>query len=209
MINPFHAGKSKPNAMEACYAAQRITFGPVVFQTCRALRDLGVLRELHRHPEGITLAALRGGTDLSRYALMRDPVLALTLLVIACPGALVISTPISVIAGIGHAAQQGILIKAGEYLETAGRIRAVAFDKIGTLTVGRPEVASVIPLDGLERTPDGDSDQKLLHWAAMAESGSEHPLARAVFRALEHERPAAGVDDFETVADGGISARPE
>jgi Cd2+/Zn2+-exporting ATPase len=144
------------------------------------------------------------------YALTRDPVLALTLLVIACPGALVISTPISVIAGIGRAARQGILIKGGEYLETAGRIRAVAFDKTGTLTVGRPEVASVTVLDGLGRTPgadNGNERQQLLHWAAVAEGGSEHPLARAVFRALEHEHPAPGADDFETVAGGGISAR--
>ena len=80
----------------------------------------------------------------------------------------------------------------------------------GTLTVGRPEVASVTVLDGLGRTPgadNGNERQQLLHWAAVAEGGSEHPLARAVFRALEHEHPAPGADDFETVAGGGISAR--
>ena len=69
MTDPFHAGESEPDAMEACYAAQRIAFGPVVFQTCRALRDLGVLRELYRHPGGITLTALQDATGLSRYAL--------------------------------------------------------------------------------------------------------------------------------------------
>lgn len=69
MKDPFHCGTSEPDAMEACYAAQRIAFGPVVFQTCRALRDLGVLRELHRHPEGVTLTALQSETALSRYAL--------------------------------------------------------------------------------------------------------------------------------------------
>jgi Cd2+/Zn2+-exporting ATPase len=143
------------------------------------------------------------------YALTRDPVLALTLLVIACPGALVISTPISVIAGIGRAARRGILIKGGEYLETAGRIRAVAFDKTGTLTMGRPEVASVIALDGLEPAPgtgDIGGRQHLLYWAALAEGGSEHPLARAVFRALDNGHPLPGADEFETVAGGGISA---
>ena len=143
------------------------------------------------------------------YALTQDPVLALTLLVIACPGALVISTPISVIAGIGRAARQGILIKGGEYLESTGRIRAVAFDKTGTLTAGRPEVASAIPLEGLARTPgieDGDERQQLLHWAAVAESGSEHPLAQAVFRALQLKQAGPGADEFETVAGGGISA---
>lgn len=69
MTDPFHADRSEPDAMEACYAAQRIAFGPVVFQVCRALRDLGVLRKLHGHPDGITLTALQGGTGLSRYAL--------------------------------------------------------------------------------------------------------------------------------------------
>lgn len=103
-----------------------------------------------------------------------DVVLALTLLVIGCPGALVISIPVAIVAGIGRAARNGILIKGGEYLETSAKISAVAVDKTGTLTEGRPQLTDVIVLDrALERT-------EVLRWAAAAEAGSEHPLARPI-----------------------------
>lgn len=107
------------------------------------------------------------------YAVTKDVALALTLLVIACPGALVISTPISVIAGIGRAARGGILIKGGEHLEAAGRIRAIAFDKTGTLTEGRPEVLTITPLAGIPALPAMPDEvmpgTRLLHWAALDE----------------------------------------
>ncbi|EMQ97349.1 heavy metal translocating P-type ATPase [Paeniglutamicibacter gangotriensis] len=103
-----------------------------------------------------------------------DVVLALTLLVIGCPGALVISIPIAIVAGIGRAARNGILIKGGEYLETSAKISAVAVDKTGTLTEGRPQLTDVVVLDAaLDRT-------EVLRWAAAAEAGSEHPLARTI-----------------------------
>lgn len=147
---------------------------------------------------------------IGAYAVTANIALALTLLVIGCPGALVISTPISVIAGIGRAARGGMLIKGGEYLETAGRIRAVAFDKTGTLTEGRPEVMTVTPLAGipaLPETADATSPRtRLLHWAALAESGSEHPLGRAVERALPEDYTGPRAESFETAPGGGVSA---
>ncbi|MBK1885658.1 heavy metal translocating P-type ATPase [Marinobacter sp. DY40_1A1] len=148
---------------------------------------------------------------IGAYLITKDVALALTLLVIACPGALVISTPISVIAGIGRAACGGILIKGGEYLETAGRIRAVAFDKTGTLTEGRPEVLTATPLAGIPALPgmagEDSPRTRLLQWAALAESGSEHPLGRAVERALPEGYVGPRVDQFETAPGGGISAQ--
>lgn len=98
--------------------------------------------------------------------------LALTLLVIACPGALVISTPVSIVAGIGNGAKHGVLIKGGEIIEKLGTVSVVAFDKTGTLTVGRPKV---VKLKGFNTTED-----ELLRIAAAAEKYSEHPLAKAI-----------------------------
>ncbi|MBN1485794.1 MAG: cadmium-translocating P-type ATPase [Chloroflexia bacterium] len=98
---------------------------------------------------------------------------ALVLLVIACPCALVISTPVSFAAAIAAAAQQGVLIKGGAYLEALGRLRALALDKTGTLTEGRPAVTQLL-------TFDGHSEQEVLRIAAAVETGSTHPLAQAV-----------------------------
>lgn len=110
-----------------------------------------------------------------------DVVLALTLLVIGCPGALVISIPVAIVAGIGRAALNGILIKGGEFLETSAKITAVAVDKTGTLTEGKPQLTDVIILDStLDRT-------EVLRWAAAAEAGSEHPLARPILETAREE----------------------
>ncbi|PYF97882.1 Cd2+/Zn2+-exporting ATPase [Georgenia satyanarayanai] len=103
-----------------------------------------------------------------------DVVLALTLLVIGCPGALVISIPVAIVAGVGRGARDGVLIKGGEHLEVSARIDTVALDKTGTLTEGRPHLTDVVVLaPGLSRAD-------VLTWAARAEAGSEHPLARPV-----------------------------
>ncbi len=122
--------------------------------------------------------------------LTRDLELALTLLVIGCPGALVISVPVALVAGIGRAARDGILIKGGEFLETAARVDTVALDKTGTLTVGRPALTDVVTRG------DWTADE-VLGWAARAEAGSDHPLALPVVE----EALARGLD-VPAVPDG-------
>ncbi len=123
---------------------------------------------------------------------------ALALLILACPCALVISTPVAIVSALGRASAAGVLVKGGAHLEQAATIRAVAFDKTGTLTEGRPKVTAVEPLDG-----DAGG---LLTLAASLEQGSEHPLARAIVRAAAERdlaiRPVAG---FEALT--GLGAR--
>ncbi|MHB1134068.1 MAG: heavy metal translocating P-type ATPase [Chloroflexota bacterium] len=103
---------------------------------------------------------------------------ALVLLVIACPCALVISTPVAIVSAIARAARLGVLVKGGARLEEAGEVRVLAFDKTGTLTVGRPEVTDLVALDGLD-------EPRLLWLASALECRSEHPLAAAVQRRAE------------------------
>ena len=131
----------------------------------------------------------------------RDVELGLTLLVIGCPGALVISIPVAIVAGIGRAARDGILIKGGEYLENTARITVVALDKTGTLTRGRPVLTDVIPVEPFTRAD-------VLSWAARAEAGSEHPLARPILATAAAEGlTVPGVPDHaESVPGKGITA---
>ncbi len=97
----------------------------------------------------------------------------LALLIISCPCALVISTPVSILAALARATKNGVLIKGGAYLEQMAGIKAVAFDKTGTLTLGRPQVTDVVPLNGA-------SAERVLAVSAALEHYSEHPLARAI-----------------------------
>lgn len=131
---------------------------------------------------------------------------ALVLLVIACPCALVISTPVSIVAAIARAARLGILIKGGAYLEAAGGLNAIAFDKTGTLTQGQPRVAHAVILERKDGGPA--TEEGLLALAAALEQPSEHPLAQALLHEARHRGLALPtVDDFTALPGRGARAR--
>ena len=136
---------------------------------------------------------------------------ALVLLVIACPCALVISTPVTVVSGLAAAARRGLLIKGGRYLEEGRRLRVIAVDKTGTLTHGRPVLTDVIPL------ADGFSEGELLRLAASLDAPSEHPIASAIVGAWTKPAGArrSGLDstelepvtDFNSITGRGVEGR--
>jgi len=128
---------------------------------------------------------------------------ALVLLVISCPCALVISTPVTIVAGLTQAARNGVLIKGGVHLENAGKLKVLVFDKTGTLTKGKAEVIDVIPLNNHDK-------EHVLRIAASIESRSEHHLAQAILaKAKEWKLKIAEPLDFQSITGKGARANIE
>lgn len=126
---------------------------------------------------------------------------ALSLLIIACPCALVISTPIAVFSAIGNASHQGVVIKGGQFLESLGRLKAIAFDKTRTLTKGRPTVSDV-------RAFNGYTKEEVLSCAAGLEVFSEHPIAQSIVdKADEHSLDAHPFESFQAVPGKGVKGQ--
>jgi Cd2+/Zn2+-exporting ATPase len=135
------------------------------------------------------------------FLITGDPIRAITILIVACPCALVLGTPTAVVAAIGNAARQGILIKGGVFLEQMGRLKTLLMDKTGTLTHGRPIVVEIKSLDGMD-------EKEILYWAAIAEKRSEHPLARAILeRAEETGLHIPHPEWFENFRGKGVKAQ--
>ncbi|HHY39159.1 MAG TPA: cation-translocating P-type ATPase [Clostridia bacterium] len=183
------------------------TFGRIIRLVEEAQEEKApVQRTVERFAKYYTPAIIASSAAV--FLLTSDLRVALTFLVIACPGALVISTPISVVAAIGNAARNGILIKGGSHLETAGLVTTVAFDKTGTLTLGRPEVTSVVSFY------DEFDKKDILRLAALAEQFSEHHIASAVMRkaselGLAEEIGAARQRlEFEVSPGRGVAVTP-
>ncbi len=126
---------------------------------------------------------------------------AVAVLIIACPCALGLATPMSIMVGVGRGAQEGVLVKNAEALEWLGKVEWLVVDKTGTLTEGRPQLVDVVPLEGVD-------EKNLVQLAASLERGSEHPLAAAVVRGAEARkillRDAA---DFRSVTAGGVAGK--
>jgi Cd2+/Zn2+-exporting ATPase len=128
---------------------------------------------------------------------------ALVILVIACPCALVISTPVSIVAALTAAARAGVLIKGGAFLEAVGRVNVFALDKTGTLTKGHPEVQEIVPFNG-------HTQPELLARAAALEEHSEHPLAAAILKKARAENvPHLVAQDFRALKGRGAEAMIE
>jgi len=125
---------------------------------------------------------------------------ATTVLIIACPCALGLATPMSVMVGVGKAAEAGVLIRNGEALQTASRLTAMVLDKTGTITAGSPRVTDVLPVGAM-------AEEEVLRLAASLESGSEHPLALAILEsARERGIEGQSVEGFDAVAGHGVEA---
>jgi Cd2+/Zn2+-exporting ATPase len=126
---------------------------------------------------------------------------ALVLLVIACPCALVLATPVTVVSGLAAAARRGILIKGGVYLEEARKLRVIALDKTGTITEGKPRLVAT------ELLPSTVPDPQVLAWAASLAGHSDHPVSKAI--AIGLKLPENGLTDFVALAGRGIEARTD
>ena len=210
-------------AGDAVIGASRNIAGTFVMRATRVGRDTALARivELVRRAQGskapiqrtadriaevfvpIVIAAA-GLTFVAWFLAGPEPRLTyaltafISVLVIACPCAMGLATPTAIMVGTGRGAEEGIIIRGGEALETAHRVGAVIMDKTGTLTLGRPAVAAVTPAPG---TTAAD----LLDLAGSLERGSEHPLGAAILaRAREDELGFAAVTGFRAVAGGGV-----
>jgi Cu+-exporting ATPase len=149
----------------------------------------------------IALATFAGWA-LTGHGLVAAMVPAVAVLVVACPCAMGLATPVAIMVGTGRGAEMGLLIRGGEALERIRALRVVVFDKTGTLTVGAPQVVDVTGVGG------ADSRRALL-LAAAVEQASEHPLARAVLEAAEAEGRLPVAQDVEAVPGSGVRGRVE
>lgn len=219
-------GESMPvdkNAGDAVYAASLNTTGVIRFKAEKVGSDtaLAGIIKLVEEAQGSKAPIAKMADIVSGYFVPTVCVIAvaagiawfigtgdlefaltvfISVLVIACPCALGLATPTAIMVGTGKGAQNGILIKGGEALETAHKVNTVIFDKTGTITEGRPTVTDVLTVDGIQ-TDD------LLQITAAAEKGSEHPLGRAIVQGAQDKGlTLLEADSFSAVASRGIEA---
>jgi len=152
------------------------------------------------------------------YILLADFIFALTVfiavLIIACPCAMGLATPTAIMVGVGKGAENGVLIKSGEALETAHKLQAIVFDKTGTLTKGEPEVTDIVAVASLVGNPSVSKEvetvgeEELLRLAAVAEKNSEHPLGEAVVRrAMERHLEVVDPEFFNAIPGYGVEVK--
>ncbi len=175
------------------------TFGRVIQMVEEAEAHQGVTQRWADQFSGYYLPVV-GLVALGTYLVQYDIMATIAVLVVACSCAFALATPVAMLASIGTAAGEGLLIKGGKYLEALAQADVLLLDKTGTLTLGTPRITQVVPLNGV---PTDD----ILRLAASAERYSEHPLADAVRAAAAAQNlPISDPDDFEAIPGQGIRA---
>ena len=150
-------------------------------------------------PAVIVVAIVAFGVWLIFGSFAYAMVAAVSVLIIACPCALGLATPMSIMVGTGHGARHGVLVKKAEALEILEKVNSIVVDKTGTLTEGKPRLQKVIPLSG-------SVENEILRLAASLEKSSEHPLAEAIINGAEEKKIELGkVEDFESITGKGIT----
>ena len=175
------------------------TFGKVIKLVEEAEANRGDVQRFADRFSGYYLPVVMGVAFLT-YLLSRNPLATAAVLVVVCSCSFALATPLAMIASIGAGARCGLLIKGGKYLEALSRADVLLLDKTGTLTLGRPQIADVFPLEGF-------STDEVLAIAASAERYSEHPLAEAVREAAKARNlPLGEPEGFEAIPGTGVRA---
>ena len=178
------------------------TFGRVIQMVEEAEAHQGATQRWADQFTGYYLPVVGGVAGLTYFA-TGDVLATVAVLVVACSCAFALATPVAMLASIGTAARDGLLVKGGRYLEALAQADVLLLDKTGTLTLGTPQITAIRPLDGL-------ADTEVLRLAASAERYSEHPLAAAIRRAADERGiPMAEPDHFEALPGRGIRAEVE
>lgn len=186
--------------VRAVHVGEDTTFGRVIKLVEEADVHRAQVQRVADRFAGSYLPVVAGIAALT-FLIRRDPLATAAVLVVACSCSFALATPIAIVASIGAAAKRGIIIKGGKYLEALAKADVLLVDKTGTLTLGRPVLTDVVPLNGAVA-------ETVLALAASAERYSEHPVAEAVRRAA-HERklPLDAVQRFEAIPGLGVRAQ--
>ncbi|MBI2200911.1 MAG: cadmium-translocating P-type ATPase [Armatimonadetes bacterium] len=186
--------------VRAVHVGKDTTFGRVIKLVEEAEVHRAQVQRVADRFAGSYLPVVAGIAALT-FLIRRDPLATAAVLVVACSCSFALATPIAIVASIGAAAKRGLIIKGGKYLEALAKADVLLVDKTGTLTLGRPVLTDVVPLDGAVA-------ETVLALAASAERYSEHPVAEAVRRAA-HERklPLDAVQRFEAIPGLGVRAQ--
>jgi len=176
------------------------TFGKVIKLVEEAESNRADVQRIADRFSAYYLPVVAGLAALT-LAIRHDPLATAAVLVVACSCSFALATPIAMLASVGAGAKRGLLIKGSKYLETLAKADVLLIDKTGTLTLGRPQLTDVVPLNGL-------AQDEVLRLAASAERYSEHPLAEAVRRAARERGMAVSeAEGFEAIPGQGVRAR--